>query len=170
MSRTRLGDTANFLVITAVAVSLAGCMTVWRRLDVPPRVDLSTTAQTAVVRGSQSGLNGLDCFVSEPARARALTVDAGDQTLVASCYSWGGEAGTSLRMSGASLTFEALPGHDYAIVGYSTCLGCGKRTELGYEHVDLVDVTDEDRVIVRQRLSGARRPGGRRPAPEERPR
>ena len=143
---------AHILLIAAISVSVAGCMTAWKRVDVPASANLSTSDKTAVVRGSRSGMNGLDCYISEPFRTRELIIDAGSQTILASCYSWGGQVGESLDIRGAELTFEAQQNHEYELVGYSTCMGCGKRSKLGYEHVDLVDKTDGGRLIVREKL------------------
>ena len=147
----------RILLVSTIVFSVAGCVTAWKRLDVPASVDLSTSAKTAVIRGSQSGMNGLDCYIGQPSRTRELIIDAGSHTILASCYSWAGEVGERLDKSGAFLTFEAQQNHEYVLVGYSTCMGCGKRSKLGYEHVDLVDKTDRNRLIVREKLGGYNR-------------
>jgi hypothetical protein len=147
----------RILLVSTIAISAAGCMTAWKRLDVPASVDLSTSDKTAVILGSRSGMNGLDCYIGRPSLTRELIVDAGNQTIEAYCYNWAGEAGARLDQSGALLTFEAQQNHEYVLVGYSTCMGCGKRSKLGYEHVDLVDKTDGNRLIVREKLGGYNR-------------
>lgn len=154
MRRLSCNRQTSVLLIAAITISIAGCMTAWKRIDVPASTDLSTSENTAVIRGSRSGMNGLDCYISEPSRARELIVNAGSQTIVAACYSWGGQVGESIDFRGAMLTFEAQQNHQYVLVGHSTCMGCGKRSKLGYEHVDLVDKTDGDRLIVREKLGG----------------
>jgi len=144
---------ASTFLVTTIAVSASACMTAWKRLDVPPGVDLSTSDKSAVIRGSRSGMNGLDCYISQPSRTRELIMDSGTLVIRAECYSWGGQLGESIDIRSAELTFDAQQGHEYKLVGFSTCMGCGKRSKLGHEHVDLIDKTDESRLIARQRLS-----------------
>ena len=136
-----------FVVLTCLA-TVPGCVTAWKRLDVPPSVDLSTSDSTAVISGSRSGINGLDCYISNPSRTRQLIVDAGDVSIRVECYSWGGEVGESMHTGKAEFAFQAEPDHAYELVGYSTCMGCGKRSRFGFEYVELVDQSDGKRFVL----------------------
>ena len=148
MRKTLDCQTVGRMVVLAIVVTASGCMTAWKRVDVPASADLSTSTNTAVIRGSRSGMNGLDCYISGPSSSRELIVDAGEVSIRVTCYSWSGQVGESMHKRIAKLSFRAREGHTYELVGYSTCMGCGKRSRFGFEYVDLIDSSDGKRSVL----------------------
>lgn len=149
MFRSLYHQTIRVVVALTCAVATSSCMTAWKRVDVTPSIDLSSSSSSAVIRGSQSGMNGLDCYIHAPSRTRELIVDAGKVSIGVLCYSWGGEIGGSMDTRIAEFVFQAKPDHAYELVGYATCTGCGNRSRFGFEHVELVDKSDDKRPVLR---------------------
>jgi hypothetical protein len=148
--------------VTKIALALifvltvSGCMTAWKRIDVPPSFDQSTVGRPAAIRGSRSGANGLDCYVNEPAETRELVTDPGSLSILVACYNFGGQLGEATDYDYAKVDFDAESGHVYEIVGYSLCAGCGTRSKLGFRYIEVLDVTNQEYVVIRRPIYGSK--------------
>ena len=101
--------------------------------DWESELDISDSENTATIRGATRNVlvGHVTCIVAYPARAKKLTINAGNTDLRATCY-------VVLQGSdSADFNFDARPGHEYLI-----------RTHIpGNGAIDLVDLTDDRKVI-----------------------
>lgn len=142
-------DIITIAVIVILGATLSSCTTALRSLKMPEFVDVSRDEQTATIQGSKSGFNGYDCYILEPSLTKELRVDAGNVSIRARCHTFGNE-GPDFKYAG--FDFNATPDHNYQLVGYSTCMGCGKRSRLGFPYIALIDLSDEKKVVLQARF------------------
>lgn len=126
---------------------LSGCVAgvLDPRFGVAAHRDLSTGNDTAVINGSKKGtVEVLICDVLVPVRTKQLVIDAGEISLLAVCGIYGYQG-----LSFAGFEFNAEAGHTYELRGFKvSAVGRG----LGFAHVDLVDISDGKRLVLRRPL------------------
>jgi hypothetical protein len=150
----RIGRICGLAVLLASNGALYGCFASVPVRDVAASADVSIGSVTATISGSYGGmLNVLRCHPTRPAKVEEITVDAGWNELLVACYRRGGVVGESMEYRVSYIAFEAEPGHSYRLVGNANCPGCGPRSQLEFEFVEVIDETDGDRIILRTPLA-----------------
>jgi hypothetical protein len=137
------------LTLIATLMVFSGCTGSGRPFtpNVVAHSDLSTGNDTAVINGSRKGIvEVLTCAVREPVSTKQLVIDAGEISLLAGCYIY-----QSSHFAG--FEFNAEAGHTYELRGFKKSdVGRG----LGFAHVDLVDISDGKRLVLRRPLDSNR--------------
>jgi hypothetical protein len=147
---SRLNHIGLIAIIITSVIALSGCATALRSVNMPSFLNVSTSDQTAIIEGSKSGFNGYDCYVLEPSLTREIEVNAGNVTLLVRCHTFGND-GPSFKY--AEFEFVAVANHRYRIVGYSMCMGCGKRSRLGYPYVAILDLAGDSQPVIVSKFS-----------------
>lgn len=132
--------------------TVSGCIAAWKKIDVPPSFDQSTTDNPAVIRGSRSSANRLDCHIRDPSHTRELVTDSGPLSLQVACYNLREQAGEVTDYAFAQAEFEAEPDHAYEIVGYSLCPRCRIRSKFDIQYIEILEVTNQEHVVIRRPL------------------
>ncbi len=130
------------LIVCAVAVS--GCVTAITDTlrDVKPQHDISTGSETAIIRGSEKGvMEPQTCHIYQPVSTMELLTDAGKVSLLAKCFGYGTYGRSGAVYAGVEFTAEA--GHAYLL---------GHQFETSYRTIDLIDVSDSNRLVIRRPL------------------
>ena len=143
-------------IFVGIFLILGGCLgAIVHESRIPDQRDISTSDATVTIFGSGSGVNGLRCYPEiEGQRYRKIIMDAGDASLTVTCRQYN-EYGPAVR---GDVTFEfvADAGHEYKLIGYvHGCFGCGKSSRLGFDYVDLIDITDKKQVVFRSPFGGS---------------
>jgi hypothetical protein len=118
-SRIRIFCTLGFMTICSGCISVLNDLTT----NVENYVDLSDpTADTAQLRAAKwdIGIAGIYCYMTAPANAERVTVNAGTVDVSVVCMEGG-----DVRKDKGSFSFDALAGHDYVITG-GYCEQCVK--------------------------------------------
>ena len=138
-------------ITLGISLLLTGCGVLTGPLaavgnDWESEIDLSDSEETATIRGETLNIvvGHVTCIVAYPARAKKLTINAGNVSIRAECH-------VVLEGSdSADFNFDALPGHEYLINIHIPGNGA----------IDLIDLTDDRKVIA---TTGSLRDPGNRP-------
>ena len=134
-------------VLLLSCATLAGCgfATIMKAHDVAPRYDASTGTSTARFAGAKSRPLQPTCVIlQDNGSYRELVVDAGSVSLQVNCHRITGIFGEQTELLGrANIVFDADEDHTYRIVA---------RDDLGFPHVDVIDVQEGDEVVQRSLL------------------
>ena len=130
-------------------VPLSGCVApiLDTRSDIPNHADLSLGSATAVIKGFKDGiLEPETCHIYDPALTMKLVMDAGKVSVLVSCFRYGSGTGKYGRTNSSYALFEfvAKADHTYRL----------ERNRTGVSSLDLIDVSDRKRLILRRTMSG----------------
>ncbi len=135
----------NYALLVFAVCSISGCVPpqlLDTLDDIPAQVDLSTGGSTSVIEGTTAGVIDREyCFISSPARTFELTTNSGATSIVVECFTYDTVNYTGRRSNSASISFEAQADHRYSLVW---------NRGGGINDVDLVDLTEDGRLIVRE--------------------
>ena len=94
---------------------------------------MSDSEKTATIEGQTVNMlvAHVTCITAYPARAKRLTINAGNTDVRVTCFNLPDSSET------ADFNFDALPGHEYRILTHIPGNGA----------IDLVDLTDNRKVI-----------------------
>ncbi len=101
--------------------------------DWESELDISDSEEKATIEGQTLNIlvGHVTCITAYPARAKRLTINAGNTDVRATCFNLPNFS------ESADFNFDALPGHEYRI-----------RTHIpGNGAIDLIDLTDDRKVI-----------------------
>jgi hypothetical protein len=126
------------IIALGALVFLTGCGVLTGPLavvgnDWESEVDLSDSEETATIKGETLNIltGHITCIAAYPARAKKLTINAGNVSVRAECH-------VVLEYSeSADFNFDALPGHKYLI----------NMRVPGNGAIDLIDITDGRKII-----------------------
>ncbi len=132
-------------------VLLSGCVAAIldTQSDISNHADLSLGSATAVIEGSRFRVpEPATCHIDHPARTMKLVLDAGKVSVEVQCFYYGAWTGRNSRINSGYALFEfvAIADHTYRL----------KRNRTGFSSIDLIDVSDSKRLIVRRLLFGER--------------
>ena len=135
----------TFLLLSCSMLAGCGFATMMKAHDVAPRYDASTGSSTALIAGTKSRPFQPTCIIVQGNGSyRELVVDAGSVSLQVNCHRIAGVFGEQTESLGrANIVFEAGEGRTYHIVA---------RDDLGFPHVDVIDVQESDEVVQRSLL------------------
>lgn len=130
MRRNKSHKIRIFCTLVVVTIC-AGCATSYSgiRIKAENHVDLSDpAADQAQIRAARwdIGLAGIYCYMTAPAKAERVTVNAGRVDITAACETIAIGDGTWTDAS--SFSFDALPDHHY-LIETRTCNGCIRLTD-----------------------------------------
>jgi hypothetical protein len=130
MRRNKTPKIRIFCTLVVVTIC-AGCASTFSdiRIEAENHVDLSDPAAgKAQIRAARwdIGIAGIYCYMTAPAKAERVTVNAGRIDITAACETHG--IGESSWSDVSSFSFDALPDHHY-LIETRTCTGCIRLTD-----------------------------------------
>ena len=140
--------------LIVLAAGLTGCGVVFNpivigKVDVTQRHDISTGNDTVEIRGSKKGvLERETCHIVRPTSTMVLVTDSGPVSIVVGCFVTVQVVVGRYGFNFAAVDFVAKAGHTYRFGRTSNHVS-------GFPGIDLIDITDSKRLVVRRPFSSA---------------